>query len=369
MKTKILITLILTVLLSSCVTQAGAPQTGTISVEQVQSWAKQTVEALSSTSSSTTTSATTVPTSNSIAIRPQASPTAKSLQLAQPTAIPTSIPTAIPTVRTNWQPTIGYVQPAVKPCDSMGFIDDITVPDNSVMAPNQTFQKVWRIQNIGSCTWTPAYQLVFMSGNSMSGPATVNLPRSVAPNQTIDIAVDLRAPGNPGEYQGNWVIRNASGATFGTGGTVNNGIWVKIAVQGSYPGYPVNPTWPVYPGYPTYPGQSGADGQCTLLSMTPSNNTVFSPGQETDFSWTVRNDSRITWDKSNFDVAYIGGTNMLKRKEGDRRDIPYDVLPGNPLSFAVDAVVPTNRGTFTMTYGVVQNFEIICSVSVTVIVQ
>ncbi len=358
MKKNFSIFLILVILLTGCGTQSGTQSPATIS----QSWAKQTVEALSSTPTIS---------SNVISIVPQTSPTGKSIQLAQPTAAPTSIPTTIPTVRTNWVPTVAYVQPTVKPCDRMRFIDDVTISDNTVLSPNQTFQKVWRIQNIGSCTWTPGYQLVFLSGHSMSGPAAVNLTRSVAPDQTIDVAVDLRAPGTPGEYQGNWVMRNASGSTFGTGSTVNNGIWVKIEVKGSFPVNPTYsgyPTYPAYPGYPGYPGQ-GANGYCTILSINPAPNAVFSPGAETDFSWTVRNDSGITWSKDNFDVAYIGGTNMLKRKEADRRDLPYDVLPGNPLSFAVDAVVPTNRGTFTMTYGVVQNFEIICSMDITVIVQ
>jgi len=119
----------------------------------------------------------------------------------------------------------------------------------------------------------------------------------------------------------------------------------------------------------SYPMIQNAVGNCTLLSSTPPYLATFSANEETDFSWTVRNDSGVTWTTDNYDIAYIGGTNLLKRKENIRRDFPYDVPPGGTLSFIVDAVVPSFPGIYTMTYGVVQNYEIVCSVNVTIKVE
>ncbi len=125
-------------------------------------------------------------------------------------------------------PTVSYVQSVTTVCDRMRFIEDVTVEDDTVLAPNQVFRKTWRIQNIGSCTWSPAYQLVFDNGNSMSGPAAVNISKYVAPNEMIDISLDLRAPGANGEYQGNWV-----GDMLQEQNSVrqcrNNGIWVTLS--------------------------------------------------------------------------------------------------------------------------------------------
>jgi hypothetical protein len=188
----------------------------------------------------------------------------------------------------------------------------------------------------------------------MSGPAAVNISKYVAPNETIEISLDLRAPGSNGEYQGNWLMRNTSGTKFGTS-DANNGIWVKIIVKDTAQ------------VITTFPGQE-TNGNCSVLNVVPAYNTTFYPNQETDFSWTVRNDSGVIWTVDNFDIAYVGGTNMLKRQDAGRRDLPYDVYPGNPLSFTVDAVAPSAPGTYTMTYGVVQNFEIICNMDVTVYV-
>lgn len=343
MKKRSLIVLTLIIFLSGCSTATVSQTSPTISVEQVQLWAKQTIEALSSTNTIS---------SSVISILPQASPTPKPIVLSQPTAAPT----AVPTIQTVWVPTVNYVQPVATVCDRMRFIEDVTIEDDTVLAPNQVFRKTWRIQNIGSCTWSPAYQLVFDNGNSMSGPAAVNIPKYVAPNEMIDISLDLRAPGANGEYQGNWVMRNASGTKFGTSNVVNNGIWVKIIVKDSAQ------------IVTQFPGQ-GSNGNCTVLNVSPTYNTAFYPNQETDFSWTVRNDSGVTWTADNFDLAYVGGTNMLKRQDVTRRDLPYDVYPGNPLSFTVDAVVPSAPGSYTMTYGVVQNFEIVCNMDVTVYVN
>jgi hypothetical protein len=64
----------------------------------------------------------------------------------------------------------------------------------------------------------------------MSGPVSVNLPSSIAPGQTVDIPVSLVAPRLPGLYRGEWLLRNASGASFGVGANGTGPIWVAINV-------------------------------------------------------------------------------------------------------------------------------------------
>jgi hypothetical protein len=58
----------------------------------------------------------------------------------------------------------------------------------------------------------------------MNGPSTQALVGNVNPGQTIDISVNLTAPASPGDYTGNWKIRDASGILFGN-------FFVKIKVQ------------------------------------------------------------------------------------------------------------------------------------------
>ncbi len=147
---------------------------------------------------------------------------------AAPTAPPTNTPQ--PT-----KPPATPVPPTAVPCDKAQFVSDVSIPDGTILNLNQSFTKTWRLKNVGSCTWSTSYALVFDSGNALSGPASQNLPGSVSPGQTIDLSVNLKTPGSAGTYRGNWKLRNASGATFGLGDGANAAFWVEVKVQEGTP--------------------------------------------------------------------------------------------------------------------------------------
>lgn len=65
----------------------------------------------------------------------------------------------------------------------------------------------------------------------MNGQNLMPLPRAVAPGQTIDLAMNFRAPLILGSYRGNWQIRNDQGQIFGATSTANRPFWVAIRVQ------------------------------------------------------------------------------------------------------------------------------------------
>jgi hypothetical protein len=117
---------------------------------------------------------------------------------------------------------------ATQDCDKADFVTDVTIPDGTVLDPNESFTKTWRLKNSGTCSWTPSYAVVFSSGDSMSGPATQALTGNVNPGQTMDISVDLKAPATSGDYTGYWKLRNAAGVTFAT-------FYVTIKVGGGGP--------------------------------------------------------------------------------------------------------------------------------------
>jgi hypothetical protein len=70
---------------------------------------------------------------------------------------------------------------------------------------------------------------VFDSGNIMSGPASVALPGTVAPNATVDLRSTSRRPPN-GTHRGNWKLRNSASVIFGIGVNANQPFWVQITV-------------------------------------------------------------------------------------------------------------------------------------------
>ena len=137
---------------------------------------------------------------------------------------PTSIPataTPVPATSTPVRPTNTPVPTAVSYCDWVAFVKDVTIPDGTQLSAGEVFTKTWRLQNRGTCTWTPDYMLVFTSGDPMGATTAVRLPGYVAAGQTVDVSVTLTAPASAGRYTGYWMLRNPSGALFGSGSKAN----------------------------------------------------------------------------------------------------------------------------------------------------
>ncbi len=149
--------------------------------------------------------------------------------------------------------------------DRAQFIADVTVPDGTRFNPGATFTKTWRLRNIGTCTWTTGYSMVFQSGEQMGGPASVPMPSSVAPGQNVDVSVNLTAPNAAGHYIGYWRFRNAGGTVFGIGLAANKSWWVEINVTGStqtgvaydFTANAGSATWSSGAGGLSFPGTNG----------------------------------------------------------------------------------------------------------------
>jgi ABC-type amino acid transport substrate-binding protein len=145
---------------------------------------------------------------------------------AQP--IPTPAPTLAPSAPTpTFVPT--YIPPAG--CiDAMAYVMDLTYDDGNGthfpdVQPNQSFQKGWRIQNTGSCTWNSSYYLGFVSGTQMGGQPTA-IQSNVAPGATYDMYVNLVAPSTSGQYYGEWQLYNNYNLGFG------ERLWLQVEVVG-----------------------------------------------------------------------------------------------------------------------------------------
>jgi len=131
-------------------------------------------------------------------------------------------------------PALAY-QPRAAVCNWVQFIADVTVPDGAAFQPGVSFIKTWRLKNIGSCAWGAGYNLAFVSGDALSAPALVALPRTVAPGETVDVSAAMSAPAAQGTYRGYWQLKNASGTLFGIGSSANKSFWVEIKVSSGAP--------------------------------------------------------------------------------------------------------------------------------------
>ena len=158
----------------------------------------------------------------SVALSPQAVTAALPTRAATPVAGSTGgAPAGVtPT------PTVSHCKNAAAP----GSPIDVTVPDDTAMRPGQVFTKVWQIVNVGTCTWTPDYRIVWFSGARLGAAAAYPLGRKVKPGEAVNLAVDMVAPLSPGVYQSYWKLSTPDGTLFGIGQGAGTPFWVRIVV-------------------------------------------------------------------------------------------------------------------------------------------
>lgn len=170
-------------------------------------------------------------------------------------------------------PVVTPVPPEQSCIDGMAFVRDLNLDDNNmqnppVMSPGQTFQKGWRVRNIGTCTWNSSYSLAYVTGNVPSaqmGATRAFVRGEVAPGETYDFFVTLQAPRFPGTYQAFWEMRNGEDQAFG------QRVWVGITVPGAPTPIPV-------------PTQTPAPDITFTVDRNPINE-----GECATFSWNVQN--------------------------------------------------------------------------------
>jgi uncharacterized protein YkwD len=110
--------------------------------------------------------------------------------------------------------------------DDAILVEDITYPDNTVVAAGEKFTKTWKLQNVGQCHWT-GYTIAYVSGDRMSAPDDAPIPETEA-GKPVNVSIDLVAPSTDGTYLGNFELRNAEGKTIPIG--TESTFWVKIIV-------------------------------------------------------------------------------------------------------------------------------------------
>lgn len=228
-----------------------------------------------------------------------------------PTLVPATA-TPIPATNTPVPPTNTPVPTAASYCDWVKFVKDVTIPDGTQLSTNEVFIKTWRLQNRGTCTWTPDYTLVFTGGSQMGPTTSVRLNTHVYPGETVDISVTLTTPASAGSYTGYWMLRNSSGTLFGAGNKANEAFYVVIKAKTDVPHgtvtgslcYPseFNPPMTLY-------FEKVGTGETILFSIPEAQNfysALLPNGRYYVFAWAPN---------YNLEGAYTDGSGLMKSVE------------------------------------------------------
>ena len=106
------------------------------------------------------------------------------------------------------------------------FVNDVTVPDNTIMQPGEIFVKTWRIMNAGTCDWNEDYRLVLLKDGNIGAPPFITIPHT-PPGEAVDISIPMVAPKQSGIFTSIWSFQASDGTNFGAV------LYVRIVIPGS----------------------------------------------------------------------------------------------------------------------------------------
>jgi hypothetical protein len=108
--------------------------------------------------------------------------------------------------------------------NDLRFIDDVTIPDNTSVAPGALLDKQWLVENDGNCNWDDRYRLRLINGEALGAePEQALFPARAGATATLQIL--FTAPQTPGTYLSEWQAFDANGIPFGAS------FFIKVIVQ------------------------------------------------------------------------------------------------------------------------------------------
>lgn len=103
---------------------------------------------------------------------------------------------------------------------------DVTIPDNTHVNAGETFTKTWEFQNTGTCPWTN-YTIMFSTGDSMNAPLSAPMP-DTPPNERVQVSAQLTAPSADGIYTASFTLNDSAGNSVPIGS--EKSFWVNVVV-------------------------------------------------------------------------------------------------------------------------------------------
>lgn len=250
-KYTIYIFLILTIFTSACggINTEPTPDSGAVLTQAAllaDQGLTQTAAAAPPTQTFTPTTATGInPTATFISIPTNSlSPTAINTQQAIP---PTSALPAVTVTSTSSGPAA--IPTATAPtgntsdtnCYKASYESETAPFDYSKFPVDSGFNKMWKVKNIGTCTWTENFSLVLIAAykdGQLTGEAFGNPPvifpvfhRTIIPNDYAWVSINMKTPSEPGIYAMYYKFQTEDGKIFGIWGQGTEGsLWIKINI-------------------------------------------------------------------------------------------------------------------------------------------
>jgi Ig-like domain from next to BRCA1 gene len=98
--------------------------------------------------------------------------------------------------------------------NSLTYLEDLSIPDGTLVNPGESLDKRWLVENSGSCNWDASYALQLVAGPELDVPETQALYPARS-GSTATIRIIFTAPSEPNTYRSAWQAYNPQGEAFG----------------------------------------------------------------------------------------------------------------------------------------------------------
>ena len=98
--------------------------------------------------------------------------------------------------------------------NGLSYLEDLTIPDATSVAPGALLDKRWRVKNSGTCNWDERYRLKEIAGPDMGAPAEQSLIPARSQSEAI-IRIQFTAPSEAGSYRSAWQAYDPNDRPFG----------------------------------------------------------------------------------------------------------------------------------------------------------
>ena len=99
---------------------------------------------------------------------------------------------------------------------SATFVQDVTIPDHSVVPAGAIFAKVWKLANLGNVDWPADATLVHVGGFGGDGEKTLCEVPVARVGEVVEVCVpEIQAPDASGHFVSYWRLADSHGRRFG----------------------------------------------------------------------------------------------------------------------------------------------------------
>ena len=144
---------------------------------------------------------------------------------------PTENATPVSATQVNQERLLDPVTPTAPPqptstpdcTPGLLFLEDLTIPDGSIVNPGDLLDKRWLVENAGSCNWDQGYSLRLIGGPDM-GTNAENALFPARSGSQAEIRILFTAPQEPAVYRSAWQAHDPQGNIFG------DAIFIEVVV-------------------------------------------------------------------------------------------------------------------------------------------